>query len=193
MPVAQAQVEPAPEEIEALIEEPLAAQPAAPREKPVVLARPPATKPSDLIAARPQPVPKPKPAPESYTTVEVRRLGAAAEYPAPIPKEEFQDPGKASVPGTVEKISRPEETEGKSIPWYSVRVGYTDSKMRADILRDVLKEQGFITAETVSTADGTHYVSLGDYGYRYQAEQVAESVKEKTGLIPQVYEKTVAK
>ena len=93
---------------------------------------------------------------------------------------------------SVEKVDQ-KSLGGKAIPWYSVRVGYTDSKTRADILRDVLSQQGFIKAQTLAAGDGNFYVSLGDYMFRYQAEDVAENIRKKTSMEPQIYEKTVAK
>jgi hypothetical protein len=135
---------------------------------------------------------QPKPAATKNTTVNVQRVGTESETEVPISSTQLQNPGTASIPNPVEKVNS-KSLGGKSIPWYSVRVGYTDSKMRADILRDVLREQGFITAETITTEQGTYFISLGNFTYRYQAEQVAEGIKEKTSLIPQVFEKTVAK
>jgi hypothetical protein len=92
----------------------------------------------------------------------------------------------------VEKVDS-KSLGGKAIPWYSVRVGYTDSKTRADILRDVLAQQGFIKAQTQAAGDGNYYVSLGDYMFRYQAEDIADNIKKKTSMEPEIFEKTVAK
>lgn len=151
---------------------------------------PDATRETKPAAAKKDKKTSSKPAGPS-TTVDVRRTGGPSEPLKPIVDTDL--PGEeAKSSERVEKVDA-KTIGGKTVLWYSVRAGYTDSKVRADILRDVLKDQGYATAETVSTGQNTYFVTLGDYQYRYQAEEVADGVKQKTGLIPRIYEKTVAK
>lgn len=150
---------------------------------------PDATRGTKQAAAKKDKKTSSKPAGPS-STVDVRRTGGPSEPLKPIVDTDL--PGEEAKTARVEKVDA-KTIGGKTVLWYSVRAGYTDSKVRADILRDVLKDQGYATAETVSTGQNTYFVTLGDYQYRYQAEEVADGVKQKTGLIPQIYEKTVAK
>ncbi|HOX27962.1 MAG TPA: hypothetical protein PLQ76_02275 [bacterium] len=126
----------------------------------------------------------------------IAKTAAAAESQLKSPKlnpAHYTDSEKEIIiPPPVEKVDV-KSINGKPVAWYSVRVGYTDSKSRADILRDVLREQGYIKAETESDSKGSYYINLGQYLYRYQAEEVSGTVADKTGLTPQIFEKTVAK
>jgi len=91
----------------------------------------------------------------------------------------------------VEKVKE-KSLAGGPVDWYALHVGFTDSKVRADILRDVLAGQGFTEARTVSEGKNSFYIDVGRYQFRYEAELAAKTVSEKTGLTPRVYEKTVA-
>ncbi len=135
-------------------------------------------------AAAVPPIAAPRP-----TSVSIEKEAPPVTAPKLITAAEL-NAGK-SAPG-IERVDV-KSIGGKAIPWYSVRVGYTDSKARADILRDVLVQQGFIKAETRAAGEGNYYVSLGDYMFRYQAEDVAGQIKTRTSMEPQVFEKTVAR
>jgi len=108
-----------------------------------------------------------------------------------IVKTDISNDNNVEFPPEIQKIDSEEVKEG-SMLWYSVRVGYTDSKIRADILHDVLRDRGFATSKIELSDTGTYYISLGEFIYRYQAEELCKSVKEKTNLVPVIYEKTVA-
>ncbi len=156
----------------------------------------PRREPAQPSPAPPQPAVRPTPAKSEKTSVTINRVQQAAR---PVPSELLPNvtvpaPGRlVEPPPAVEKVDPKSINDPAAAMWYSVRVGYTDSKVRADILRDVLREQGFPKADTVNGGDGTYFVSLGDFNYRYQAEQVSDSVKDRTSLLPMIHEKTVAK
>ncbi|HOC90946.1 MAG TPA: SPOR domain-containing protein [bacterium] len=188
--VEQAQVAAAPETGE--IMPPAQAE----TERQIVAAAEPRREPAQPRPAPPQPAVRPTPAQSEKTSVTINRVQQAAR---PVPSELLPNvtvpaPGKlVEPPPAVEKVDPKSINDPAAAMWYSVRVGYTDSKVRADILRDVLREQGFPKADTVNGGDGTYFVSLGDFNYRYQAEQVSDSVKDRTSLLPMIHEKTVAK
>jgi len=132
------------------------------------------------------------PEPPRQTKIKIEKSVPEPTPPRMITAAELNNAEPEKTASAVVKVDT-KSLGGKSIPWYSVRVGYTDSKVRADILRDVLAQQGFIKAQTLPAGDGNFYVSLGDYMFRYQAQDVADSIKKKTSLDPQIFEKTVAK
>jgi hypothetical protein len=159
-----------------------------------------------VSAAEPRREPAPaRPAPPAVrqpsttserTSVTINRAQQPSRPPQSelLPNVTIPAPGRiVEAPPAVEKVDPKTINDPSAAMWYSVRVGYTDSKVRADILRDVLREQGFPKADTVNGGDGTYFVSLGDFNYRYQAEQVSDSVKDRTSLAPIIHEKTVAK
>jgi len=110
-----------------------------------------------------------------------------------VSPEGLQHRIETGLPVNVDKVEPEKVEEGVPIDWYSVQVGFTDSKVRADVLKDVLLQQGYDQAKTVNAGNGTYYVALGDYRFRYQAEEAAEIVKEKTNLTARIHEKTVAR
>lgn len=107
-----------------------------------------------------------------------------------IEVEKLEDVG-AGVPPEVTKINS-SSIGNKAINWYSVRVGFTESKLRADVLRDVLAGQGFPDAKTVKSSDNTYHVAVGNYRFKHEADDAAKKLVDKTGLSPRVFEKTVA-
>ena len=90
----------------------------------------------------------------------------------------------------VERIS-PRDVK-TAVPWYSLRVGYSNSKVRTETLRKVLVKQGFESARTERGKDGIYYVKVADHYFRNRAEGDAEQLK-KMGFSPIIYEKTVAR
>ncbi len=130
--------------------------------------------------------------PATVSSASVIKIEPTQPKPRLVTANELNNLESAKAATSVQKIDT-KSIGGKAIPWYSVRVGYTDSKVRADILRDVLAQQGFVKAETKKSDDGNYYVSLGDYMFRYQAEDLASTIREKTAMEPQIQEKTVAK
>lgn len=163
-----------------------------PAEKPAATERPSRPE-SEVVMPRAnverRSAPVPPIAPPRPASVSIEKEAPPAPAPKLITAAEL-NAGKSAT--SVERVDV-KSIGGKAIPWYSVRVGYTDSKARADILRDVLIQQGFIKAETNTAGDGNYYVSLGDYMFRYQAEDVAGQIKSRTSMEPQIFEKTVAK
>lgn len=90
----------------------------------------------------------------------------------------------------VERVQR-DDSAAKVNKWYAVKVGITESKIRAEVLRDVLQNQGFGHARAKQSTDGNWYVSLGDYQFRHEAQEMIDEVKSRTSLIPTIVEKTV--
>lgn len=94
-------------------------------------------------------------------------------------------------PQGVEKVTA-REIGNQAINWYSVRLGFTDSEVRANVLRDVLAAQGYPEARTIKSGDGTFHVNAGDFRFKSQAEKLSKELEDKTGIPSKIYEKTVA-
>lgn len=131
-----------------------------------------------------------KPARKSSIEIETGRREASTPSRLVTPAE-LKHRADTGLPENVEKVEA-SSLRGGAIPWYSVRTGYTDSKVRADILCDVLIGQGFHAAETVAEDDGTFFVSVGRYKFRYEAEDAAKEVGLSINLDARIHEKTVA-
>ncbi len=91
------------------------------------------------------------------------------------------------LPKPVTKPAPPKDPNAsiKLIPHYSVQVGYSDTKVRADVLRDVLTQQGYSNAKTVSSGKG-YIVVVDKYTFRNEAESAAQEIKNKLNVEPVV-------
>lgn len=139
-------------------------------------------------------VPIHEPAPRKKKTTEVSvTAGPGVDVSSLVSADDFARDKTipAPMPAGVEKVSA-REIGNTAINWYSVRLGFTDSKTRAEVLRDVLAGQGFPEAKTVQSKDGTYHVNAGDFRFRHQAESAVKTLEEKTGIPSKIYEKTVA-
>lgn len=139
-------------------------------------------------------VPIHEPAPRKKKTTEVSvTAGPGANVSSLVSADDFVRDKTIPTPTPVgvEKVSA-REIGNTAINWYSVRLGFTDSKTRADVLRDVLAGQGFPEAVTVQSKDGTYHVNAGNFRFRHQAESAVKTLEEKIGIPTKIYEKTVA-
>ncbi|MEW5947312.1 MAG: hypothetical protein AB1742_14060 [bacterium] len=167
----------------------------------------PAAPPAPLPAPR-APVPPPagavgRPAAKEPPRSSVASVARREEKPAPAPavtpaSKPVEKPAAAAPAGTkpagtkvvIEKI-KPGRVD-ENVAWYSVRVGFSDSGIRTDTLRDVLVKQGFPKAKTERGGDGLYYVVVSEYYFRHLAENDVRLLEEM-GFSPVLHERTVAR
>ena len=96
------------------------------------------------------------------------------------------------VPAAPDTVVRAPASSDASEPFYTVRLNKADSKYLADVVSDTLKKQGFET-RTVPSGDGSFYVKVGDYNFRYAAENAKKQLNDLGFNEAYIEEKTAAR
>ena len=97
----------------------------------------------------------------------------------------------AAAPDTVVRV-KPPANASASDPFYSVRLNKAESKVLADVVADTLKKHGFDDAAAVRTPDGQYSVKVGDFNFRYAAENAKKQLQDLGFQETYIEEKTVA-
>jgi hypothetical protein len=168
--------------------------PVKPARQPAPAASPSAAAPA--ASSRPSPARSVSPPAPPQAAAAVKSASPAPKPPAqsnPAMKPASSKPTavSAAAPDTVVRV-KPPANASASDPFYSVRLNKAESKVLADVVADTLKKHGFDDAAAVRTPDGQYSVKVGDFNFRYAAENAKKQLQDLGFQETYIEEKTVA-